>query len=358
MSARTARLTSASSIAIALTVVILVLALSPSRREAVAQPAPSSDLSAAIAKDETPGDLLPWDAGVDNDGDTAIDEDPLPDGVDEDSDGTDGEDPAVDVVKAGEPQQVPVQFTLQAGGLADTLDLTIAIAGPSACDPRWTDDSAQVVILGAFQYSTVMLAGNVLAADEAMTFARKYSVRCPAGSHHFNIYGQASSATGMPDPEPNNNQAENELQVVATEDVDGDGVPNAADGCDWTSDAGGMDTDGDGSGDACDMDDDGDSLGVTNGGVAVFGDGRELAIGTDPASACAATPLPNDEPGVDPWPPDFDDNQQVWINDVLQMKRLLEGGPYDARFDLDASGSVNISDVLVIRDFFFMRCGG
>jgi hypothetical protein len=84
-------------------------------------------------------------------------------------------------------------------------------------------------------------------------------VTCPPGAHNFNIYNNVSSASGLPDPDLNNHQAENELQIIATADVDNDGISNPSDSCNWVANSG-LDTDNDGIDNACDIDDDGDGI--------------------------------------------------------------------------------------------------
>jgi len=339
MSAQTARPASPlprTICALLLLLFSLVLALHTGAADAQTIP---SDVTAGLAKDETPGDLIAGPDGVDNDADTLIDEDTSLEGIDNDGDGADGEDPAVDVIKAGETQLVPVRLEFAAGGSTDLLNLSATIAGPTACNPRWISEGepVSVTILGGFQFSTLSWKNVLFAAGEEFTPVRKYSVSCPAGVHAFNVYAHAGSAAGAPDPAPDNNQAENQLSIIATEDVDADGIANAADGCDWAPDAAGPDTDGDGLGDVCDADDDGDG----------FGDAVEAAVGTDPLSGCG--------PGA--WPPDVNDDQWVNILDFMAFKRYILGiVPYDARFDVDVSGQVDLIDALIVIDFWNETC--
>jgi hypothetical protein len=254
------------------------------------------------------------------------------------------------VVKAGEPQLIPVRFSFTAGAVADSLTLTATIAGPSVCHPRWSAQGEQlsVTVLGTLQLSQLMWRGEAFAAGEERVFTRSYSVSCPEGTHRFNVVAHASSHTGLADPQPLNNQAENQLFVTATGDVDADGIPNEDDGCDWLPDSG-QDTDNDGIGDACDVDDDGDG----------FSDEQEESIGTDPFRACASTPTPYDEPAPDAWPPDFTDDGTVTTSDVLAFKPAILGlAPYDTRFDLDTNGAIDILDVRVVGAWITLSCYG
>jgi hypothetical protein len=316
---------------------LLVLSFALVTTAANAEPV-SSDVSAGLAKDETPGDSVVWAKGVDNDADTLIDEDPSLNGVDEDGDGADGEDPGLDVIKSGEAQHVPVQVTFTAGDAPDELTLTLSIAGPAACNPRWIAEGEQtgVATLGSLQFG--QLTSHVqLAAGEVLTFVRKYSVNCPSGTQAFNVYARAESAMGVSDPAPLNNLAENDLSLIATADVDADGVPNELDGCDWSPDPANTDADGDGIGDACDVDDDGDG----------FTDFAEQSIGTDPLLAC----------GPNAWPPDLNDDGSVNIADAMAFKPYLtELLPYDSRYDLDLSESIGLPDVMSLAKFMLKSC--
>jgi len=90
-----------------------------------------------------------------------------------------------------------------------------------------------------------------------------------------------------------------------------------------------------------------------------FVDAVEIYVGTDPLDDCADTLTPNDE-YPDPWPPDFDDDTDCDIIDVLKFKPHMlcfEGDPcYDRRFDLDADGDVDIADVLLLKPYILTSC--
>jgi hypothetical protein len=99
-----------------------------------------------------------------------------------------------------------------------------------------------------------------MASGEVRWLVRKYSVTCPPGSHHFFFYNNVESASGLPDPDTDNNQAENEVDLTAIPDKDFDTVPNPNDNCNFAPNPTQQDTDNDGIGDACDIDDDGDDI--------------------------------------------------------------------------------------------------
>jgi hypothetical protein len=70
-------------------------------------------------------------------------------------------------------------------------------------------------------------------------------------------------------------------------------------------------------------------------------------IGTLPLVAC----------GGNAWPPDWDDSQTVNLVDLLPFKRHFRttdpSDPlYNARFDLNTDGAINLLDVLVFGPFF------
>lgn len=111
----------------------------------------------------------------------------------------------------------------------------------------------------------------------------------------------------------------------------------------------GEDTDGDGWDDGCDpcLDNpDCDSDG--------FSDGIEGYIGTDPMDACS------DDADDPAWPPDFDNDTDVDIVDVLKFKPAIlssVGDPnYNRRYDLSADGTINIVDVLKYKSIILATC--
>ena len=77
-------------------------------------------------------------------------------------------------------------------------------------------------------------------------------------------------------------------------------------------------------------------------------------MGTDPLDACP------DDPNDDAWPPDFKNDGNVNILDVVTFRlcfRSCTGDPsYDRRHDLDTSGCVNILDVVKLRPLFRTWC--
>ncbi|GAG43963.1 unnamed protein product, partial [marine sediment metagenome] len=88
--------------------------------------------------------------------------------------------------------------------------------------------------------------------------------------------------------------------------------------------------------------------------------GAETTIGTDPLDPCADTPDPNDE-ADDRWPPDWDDSQTVDLLDVLSFKPHYgatdpSDPKYDARYDLNTDGAINILDLLPFKPFFRLTC--
>ena len=90
-----------------------------------------------------------------------------------------------------------------------------------------------------------------------------------------------------------------------------------------------------------------------------FATNVENFVGTVPLNACPATNTPNDE-DPDAWPPDFNDDRDVDITDVLAIKpHFLTSAPdpgYSARHDLNADGDVDITDVLKLKPFFLKSC--
>ncbi len=88
--------------------------------------------------------------------------------------------------------------------------------------------------------------------------------------------------------------------------------------------------------------------------------GDEDFYGTLPFTACPATSTANDEE-PDPWPPDFDDSQTVNLLDLLPFKQHFgavdpQDPLYEARYDLQADGDIDIQDLLPFKQFFMLSC--
>jgi CubicO group peptidase (beta-lactamase class C family) len=136
------------------------------------------------------------------------------------------------------------------------------------------------------------------------------------------------------------------------------------------------DTDGDGLGDGVDTDDDNDGQLDVNDACPIRAtiwptpigdsdcDGFTLAtetyVGTDPARLCASTSAPNDEPGSDAWPLDFNNDQLAGIGDVTRFSVPFNshapGPPYTVRLDFNADGRITIADVTRYSTTFNKRC--
>lgn len=90
-----------------------------------------------------------------------------------------------------------------------------------------------------------------------------------------------------------------------------------------------------------------------------FDDLIEQFIGTDETQPCNLTATPDDEV-TDAWPPDFNDDREVGIADVISLRDKYNtsngDGSYQTRFDLNADGTVNISDVTIIRNRYGEQC--
>ena len=78
----------------------------------------------------------------------------------------------------------------------------------------------------------------------------------------------------------------------------------------------------------------------------------------DDQYVCAGTASANDE-ADDRWPPDFDDNQNINIIDVVAFKPVFaEPVSGNERFDLAPGGgsTINILDVIAMKPVFFESC--
>src|ERR1700674_4391578 len=156
-----------------------------------------------------------------------------------------------------------------------------------------------------------------------LCFPGSFAHPCGAARANSVDYGIADLNGGGNQPRNNGGS-----QGPLTNDIDGDGIPNASDNCPSVANADQADADGDGVGNVCDncpnwpnpsqalpnwtvpagdTDCDGFPDSVPIGAPNALN--SETNMGTDPSRHCAATPARNDEPPPDAWPVDFDDNQ-------------------------------------------------
>jgi len=140
------------------------------------------------------------------------------------------------------------------------------------------------------------------------------------------------------------------------EDPDADGKVDALDNCpDWANSTQAMPNWPVPAGDSdCDGFPDRVAAGLPNPRAS------ETFLGTDLAGHCAATPVRNDEPPPDAWPPDFDNNQLVNGQDLLMFAPhfgVFSTDPrYNVRFDLSGDGTINGVDLLKLAPFFGKMC--
>lgn len=246
--------------------------------------------------------------------------------------------PAGDSVSVGIPDVNNVDIAISGSGA-----VTLTIAGPAACDPRWTSPADNFpAIIGGLQTSVVIIPG---ASPPGLTAS--YSVTCPAGSPlSVNITARLAPAPGE---DATNNMDENWVQVVVPCDADGDGVCVPLDNCPSIVNPTQANTDGDNAGDACDQDDDGDG----------WEDTVEQFTGTSPVKQCASTTKAHDET-PDSEPSDFNDDRATTISDVLSyaptMNKADPDPAYSARHDLDMNGSTTLADVVLIGPRYNTRC--
>ena len=127
-------------------------------------------------------------------------------------------------------------------------------------------------------------------------------------------------------------------------DADDDGVADGSDNCSSEKNPEQVNRDADADGDECDTDDDADG----------FSDYAEGYMGTDPKDRCGDDSLDA------AWPLDFDNDQDADIVDVLKFKPVIlkpmqAGG---RRFDFDADGDIDIVDVLKFKPYILTSCTG
>lgn len=88
-----------------------------------------------------------------------------------------------------------------------------------------------------------------------------------------------------------------------------------------------------------------------------FSDAIENYLGTNPARSCPTTTIANDE-AVDAWPPDFNDNKIIQIDDAnavsSRFNRAAQGA--NRRYDLNGDGWVRIDDVYQVSSRFNQSC--
>ena len=170
------------------------------------------------------------------------------------------------------------------------------------------------------------------------------SLDCSGPSGSFTIRTQVAPDPPIREEDPAS--ANSTIQVtglVAGPDSDGDTIPDSVDSCvNQPEDVEGIDDN-----DGCpefggDFDGDG------------FQDNFEASVlGTDPTSACAATPAINDE-DPDAYPPDMNDDQSVNVLDIFEMSPFWLGA--SSRHDLNADGSVNVLDVFLMFPVWLNSC--
>ena len=90
-----------------------------------------------------------------------------------------------------------------------------------------------------------------------------------------------------------------------------------------------------------------------------FDDAVEEFVGTSPLLPCNETADANDE-ATDAWPPDFNDDTEVDVSDVVAIRNVYgsstDDGTYAPRFDLNADGQISVTDVVLMRNVYGGQC--
>lgn len=159
---------------------------------------------------------------------------------------------------------------------------------------------------------------------------------------------------------PRNNAGTTGSVTPPPPDTDSDGLSDDDEINIYGTNPNNPDTDGDGLTDGDEVNSTGTDPLDPDSDTDTFSDGDEVFMGTDPLSGCAATSTANDEGLPDAWPFDFDDNQRAALGDVLGFIPVFNSfdpnPPYDARYDLNASGGITLADVLSYIPVFNTLC--
>ena len=281
--------------------------------------------------------------GLDNDGDTVVDEgnpdtdaDGIKDCVDPDDDG----DNVVDNADSCPLVAEDIDGFQDADGCPDTdndLDGVpdVSDSGKTCFDPAATLSCPTTACPNvAEDYDAFKDSDGCPEPDNDNDGFPDVTDACPGTDTHAGLDGMLGA------PQDLNHNGIKDLSEAAfsTDDVvltfeDYDGVIDT-DGC---HDSPGDDFDGD-----------------------TFSDDTEaLFLGTNPMNGCSLTSTAHDE-DPDPWPPDFDDNQVVNISDLIPFKPhygAVDPDPnYNARFDLNADGAIQITDLIPFKPFYLQNC--